>query len=188
MNKTLLFPLLAVALLAAGAAQAQTGSVGIGVAVPNSSAVLEVAANPASPKGLLLPRMTLAQRNSIASPAEGLLIYQTDGTPGLYQRTSNAWASVAISALGTESVTTTAVPTTATNLAPATTTVVYTDNSNTVANGVVTLTGGIEGQRLVIVNNDAQYLQVVSGSGTGNILGKYGARYVYTAGAWRRES
>jgi hypothetical protein len=188
MNKTLRLSLLAAALLTAGAAQAQTGSVGIGVAVPNASAVLEVAANPASPKGLLLPRMTQAQRNLISSPAEGLLIYQTDGTPGLYQRTSNAWASVAISPLSTESVTTTAVPTTATSLAPATTTVVYTDNSNAAANGVITLTGGIEGQRLVIVNNDAQYLQIVSGSGTGNVLSKYGARYVYTAGAWRRES
>lgn len=188
MNKLLFLSFLSAAALAAGTAQAQTGSVGIGVAVPNSSAVLEVAANPTTPKGLLLPRMTQAQRNNIASPAEGLLIYQTDNTPGLYQRTSNAWASVAISSLGTESVTTTAAPTTATSLAPATTTVVYSDNGSGAANGVITLGSGTEGQRLVIVNNDTQYLPVVSGSGTGNILSKYGARYVYTAGAWRRES
>lgn len=35
-------------------------------------------------KGLLIPRMTAAQRGAIASPAEGLLVYQTDGTKGFY--------------------------------------------------------------------------------------------------------
>ncbi len=34
-------------------------------------------------KGLLLPRMTKAQRNSIVSPIAGLAIYQTDNTAGL---------------------------------------------------------------------------------------------------------
>lgn len=35
-------------------------------------------------KGLLIPRMTLAQRNAIASPATALMIYQTNNTPGFY--------------------------------------------------------------------------------------------------------
>lgn len=35
-------------------------------------------------KGVLIPRMTLAQRNAIASPAPALLIYQTDNNPGFY--------------------------------------------------------------------------------------------------------
>ncbi|RAK69958.1 hypothetical protein DLM85_03640 [Hymenobacter edaphi] len=35
-------------------------------------------------KGLLPPRMTQAQRTAITSPATGLVVYQTDGTPGLY--------------------------------------------------------------------------------------------------------
>jgi len=35
-------------------------------------------------KGLLIPRLTLTQRNAISSPATSLLIYQTDNTPGYY--------------------------------------------------------------------------------------------------------
>lgn len=35
-------------------------------------------------KGLLIPRMTETNRTGIASPATGLLVYQTDATPGFY--------------------------------------------------------------------------------------------------------
>lgn len=35
-------------------------------------------------KGLLIPRMTLSQRSGIASPAKGLLIYQTEVPEGFY--------------------------------------------------------------------------------------------------------
>jgi hypothetical protein len=35
-------------------------------------------------KGLLIPRLTEAQRDAILSPAEGLLIYQTNNNPGIY--------------------------------------------------------------------------------------------------------
>jgi trimeric autotransporter adhesin len=49
--------------------------------LPDNSAMLDVKSNA---KGILLPRMTLAQRNAITSPAVGLMIYQTDNTPGYY--------------------------------------------------------------------------------------------------------
>lgn len=42
-------------------------------------------------KGLLAPRMTLLQRNSIAVPAVGLLIYQTDSTAGFYYYDGSNW-------------------------------------------------------------------------------------------------
>ncbi|MFY7886600.1 MAG: hypothetical protein ACOVOV_17335, partial [Dolichospermum sp.] len=42
-------------------------------------------------KGFLPPRMTETQKNAISTPATGLVIYQTDGTEGLYERTSSAW-------------------------------------------------------------------------------------------------
>jgi hypothetical protein len=42
-------------------------------------------------KGLLPPRMTKTQRNAIASPADGLEIYQTDNTPGKRLRENGAW-------------------------------------------------------------------------------------------------
>ena len=48
---------------------------------PDPSAMLDVKS---TAKGLLAPRMTLAQRNAIYNPATGLTIYQTDGIPGLY--------------------------------------------------------------------------------------------------------
>jgi hypothetical protein len=35
-------------------------------------------------KGLLLPRLTMAQRDAITSPASGLMIFQTDNTAGVY--------------------------------------------------------------------------------------------------------
>jgi hypothetical protein len=60
---------------------AQTG---IGTTAPNASAKLEVAA---TDKGFLLPRMTATQRGAIASPANGLLVYQTDGVVGFYVNT-----------------------------------------------------------------------------------------------------
>jgi hypothetical protein len=50
-------------------------------AVPDASAMLDVQSNS---KGFLVPRMTIAQRNAIASPATGLLIFQSDNTPGFY--------------------------------------------------------------------------------------------------------
>jgi hypothetical protein len=48
--------------------------VGIGTSTPNASAKLEVAS---TIQGFLPPRMTSAQRNSIPSPATGLIIYNT---------------------------------------------------------------------------------------------------------------
>jgi hypothetical protein len=60
---------------------AQTG---IGTTSPNASAKLEIAA---TDKGLLIPRLTSTQRGNISSPANGLLIYQTDGVVGFYVNT-----------------------------------------------------------------------------------------------------
>ena len=42
-------------------------------------------------KGVLMPRMTTAQRDAIAAPAEGLLVYDTD-VQDLYVRKGSAWA------------------------------------------------------------------------------------------------
>ena len=46
---------------------------------PDNSAMLDVKS---TTKGLLAPRMTLVQRNAIVTPATGLIIFQTNGTPG----------------------------------------------------------------------------------------------------------
>lgn len=52
-----------------------SGSVAIGSTAPNASAVLDVSS---TTKGVVLPRMTKAQRNAIANPTPGLMIYETD--------------------------------------------------------------------------------------------------------------
>jgi hypothetical protein len=63
---------------------AQTG---IGTTVPNASAKLEIAS---TDKGLLIPRMTKAQREAItlSAAANGLMVYQTDDLAGFYVNTS----------------------------------------------------------------------------------------------------
>lgn len=47
----------------------------------NSSSMLDIKS---TTKGVLIPRMTAAQKTAIMSPATGLLIFQTDGTAGFY--------------------------------------------------------------------------------------------------------
>jgi len=66
-------------------------AVGIGVAAPDASAVLEVAS---TTKGFLFPRMTETQRTGISSAATGLMVYQTDGDEGVYIKKSFGWVQV----------------------------------------------------------------------------------------------
>jgi len=70
-------------------------NVGIGTATPNASAQLDISS---TSKGMLVPRMTMAQRNAVVTPANGLLIYQTDNTPGFYFYNGSSWVSIAGSA------------------------------------------------------------------------------------------
>jgi hypothetical protein len=65
--------------------------VSVGVASINSSAQLQV---DSTTKGFLMPRMNLAQRLALVSPAIGLLVYQTDTTEGVYQYTSTGWSLI----------------------------------------------------------------------------------------------
>ena len=60
-------------------------------AAANSSAMLDVSS---TTQGVLVPRMTSAQRTAISSPATGLLVYQTDGTAGFYFYNGTAWTSL----------------------------------------------------------------------------------------------
>ena len=67
--------------------------VGIGTATPAASAQLDVSS---TTKGVLIPRMTGVQRTAIATPAEGLMVYQTDATAGfyIYQGVGAGWTPV----------------------------------------------------------------------------------------------
>ena len=80
--------LLIVVGLCVATATAQTG---IGTTTPDVSAKLDISS---TTKGLLVPRMTATERGAIATPAKGLLIYQTDGEAGFYVNTGTSSAKV----------------------------------------------------------------------------------------------
>jgi len=68
------------------AAYAQN-NVGIGTTTPNPNAILEMQS---TSQGVLVPRMTTVQRNAIAAPTEGLLVYDTDVNCFFFYETSSA--------------------------------------------------------------------------------------------------
>jgi hypothetical protein len=49
--------------------------IGIGTVSPNASSILDITS---TTKGMLAPRMTTLQRNAITTPADGLMVYDTD--------------------------------------------------------------------------------------------------------------
>lgn len=65
--------------------------VGLGTASIDASALFQI---DSTTKGFLPPRMTSAQRTSIATPAEGLLVIQTNGVQGLYIYINATWRAV----------------------------------------------------------------------------------------------
>ncbi|WP_426485260.1 hypothetical protein [Flavobacterium sp. 2] len=64
--------------------------IGIGTVTPNASSVLDITS---VTQGMLAPRMTTAQRNAIASPAEALLVYDTD-LKAFYYYSAAAWIAI----------------------------------------------------------------------------------------------
>jgi hypothetical protein len=92
MKSTILL-LIFLCLVASGFSQ----SIGIGTTDPDNSAILDVA----SPtQGFLFPRMTYTQRTGIVSPAQGLLVYQTNSVglfnlAGIYFFDGSLWKRIA---------------------------------------------------------------------------------------------
>jgi hypothetical protein len=66
-------------------------NVGLGTNSPHSSALLDVSS---TTKGALLPRMTTVQRTAIATPAKGLIVFDTDSNSFWYYNGS-AWINMA---------------------------------------------------------------------------------------------
>jgi hypothetical protein len=69
------------------------GDLGIGVSTNNASAKVQI---DSTTQGFLPPRMTETQRTAIASPATGLIVYQTDGVEGLWLRVSTGWVELTV--------------------------------------------------------------------------------------------
>jgi hypothetical protein len=57
----------------------------------NASALFQL---DSTTKGFLPPRMTSAQRTAISTPAEGLVVFQTDAVIGLYIYANGTWRSL----------------------------------------------------------------------------------------------
>ncbi len=68
-----------------------SGSAGIGTITPNASSALDITS---ITQGILVPRMAQSDRENIAAPATGLLIFQTNNTPGFYYYNGGAWTAV----------------------------------------------------------------------------------------------
>lgn len=67
-------------------------NVGIGTTTPNANAILEMQS---TTQGVLVPRMTTLQRNAIAAPTEGLLVYDIDvNCFFFYESSSSSWLSL----------------------------------------------------------------------------------------------
>jgi len=114
-------------------AGAQGLSVNTSGSPADSSAMLDIAS---TTQGMLVPRMTAAQRISISSPATGLLVFQTDGTAGFYYNsgtpTSHAWISLnALSNVTTQGNSTTGSG----NIVLSTSPTLVTPNLGTIASG-----------------------------------------------------
>lgn len=65
--------------------------VGIGTITPDASAQLDVKSDA---KGVLVPRLTSAQRTGIGSPADGLLVYDIDTKGFWYFKGGTGWTEV----------------------------------------------------------------------------------------------
>jgi len=70
---------------------AYSQNIGIGTTTPHASAALEVKD---SARGILIPRITAAQRNTIQNPADGLMVYQIDSTSGFWYWDGGSWISL----------------------------------------------------------------------------------------------
>ena len=66
-------------------------SVGINTTTPDSSALLELKS---TSQGMLIPRVTQIQRLAIKTPAQGLMVYQTDKDTGLFHFQGSQWKNL----------------------------------------------------------------------------------------------
>lgn len=85
MLRTILFLLI---LIASGSLASQNIGINEDGSNPDPSAILDIKA---IDKGFLVPRLSSLQKDNILTPAEGLMVYQTDGTKGFYYYDGSYW-------------------------------------------------------------------------------------------------
>ena len=70
---------------------AQSVAINTDGSVPDASAILDLKS---ADKGVLVPRMTAAQRSAIANPSKGLLVFQTDPVPAFCYYNGFSWINL----------------------------------------------------------------------------------------------
>ena len=68
-----------------------TNKLSVGGPSQNLSAIIEITS---TTQGVLFPRMTNTQRESIVSPVPGLFVYCTDSPEGLFMYKSTGWVQI----------------------------------------------------------------------------------------------
>ncbi|QGK74451.1 hypothetical protein [Flavobacterium sp. SLB02] len=71
--------------------------IGIGTTTPDATSIVDITS---TTKGMLAPRMTTIQRNAITTPAQGLLVYDTDLKSFYYFSTPSGWLPLLNSSVG----------------------------------------------------------------------------------------
>lgn len=98
MNLTLLIA--AIVFFNVSDAIAQGVGIGSTTFTPSSDALLELRS---TSSGFLMPRMTEEQREAIAAPTDGLLVYQTNGVAGFYFFNGVVWGPFGVDDMGNHS-------------------------------------------------------------------------------------
>jgi hypothetical protein len=83
--------LVTVTIFLAGTIFAQGVSIKSDASATDNSAILDIKS---TNNGILIPRMTATQRNTINTPANGLMVYQTDTPAGYYYYDGTSWKPV----------------------------------------------------------------------------------------------
>jgi hypothetical protein len=66
-------------------------SLGLNNSAPNAAAIIDATS---TTQGILIPRMTSAQRDAISSPPTGLLVFVTDKTTGFHYYDGTKWVNM----------------------------------------------------------------------------------------------
>lgn len=141
-------------------APATYAQVGIGTTSPDPSAQLEITA---TDKGMLVPRMNAAQRDAIATPATGLMIYNTDDNAFWYYN-GTRWVSVVNSGIGPD--TTTFVGNTVTPPSPNLISILH-GSTSTDTSGIILDSGG----DMFNYTNNENYSVYLDGWAFPNLIG-----------------